>query len=62
MNCPYCGSELDTGFNCPKCTAKSYKETVSEYNTNGEKSYEKITVKLVQPEPTTEQRLKEKKE
>ena len=57
MNCPYCGSELDTGFNCPKCKAKSYKEIVSEYNTNGEKSYEKIKVKLVQPEPTTEQML-----
>ena len=52
MKCPKCGSELDTGFNCPKCKAKIYKETVSEYNTNGEKIYEKNTVKLVQPDPT----------
>ena len=29
MKCPNCGSELDTGFNCPKCKAKIYKETVS---------------------------------
>lgn len=53
MKCPYCGNELDTGFNCPKCKAKSYKEIVSEYNTNGEKIYEKNTIKLVQPDPTT---------
>lgn len=57
MKCPKCGSELDTGFNCPKCKAKSYKEIVSEYNTNGEKIYEKNTIKLVQPEPTTAEML-----
>ena len=57
MKCPKCGSELDTVFNCPKCKAKSYKEIVSEYNTNGEKIYEKNTIKLVQPEPTTAEML-----
>lgn len=59
MKCPKCGSELDTGFNCPKCKAKIYKETVSEYNTNGEKIYEKNTVKLVQPDPTWWEELSE---
>jgi hypothetical protein len=37
----------------------STKETVSEYNTNGEKIYEKNTVKLVQPDPTWGEELSE---
>lgn len=57
MKCPKCGEALDTGFNCPKCKAKGYKEIVSEYNTNGEKIYEKNTIILVQPELTTTEML-----
>lgn len=57
MKCPKCGSELDTGFNCPKCGRKRNEEMITEYNTNFEKIYEKNTIKLVQPEPTTAEML-----
>ena len=26
MNCPKCGNELDTGFNCPNCGYKRYEQ------------------------------------
>lgn len=30
MKCPKCGSELDTGFNCPNCDYKRYEVAVSK--------------------------------
>lgn len=29
MNCPKCGSALDTGFNCPNCGYKRYEQQES---------------------------------